>query len=121
MYIVNWVAAAHALVPAFRGAVCFAYVSLFALFMKISWTAAAATQFTIYMTLGNISYVIGAELNSWLPAMGYSFSHQQMFMIGGVLAILPIVVLSMLDPEEIQERKALASRGQVLLARPDTA
>ena len=109
------------LVPVFRGSVCFAYVSVFALFMKISWTAAAATQFTIYMTLGNISYVVGVELNSWLPAWGYDLSHQQMFMIGGVLSLLPVMVLAVLDPEEIQERKALASRGQVLLTRPDTA
>ncbi len=109
------------LIPVFRGVVCFAYVSLFALFMKISWTPAAATQFTIYMTLGNISYVVGAELNSWLPALGFELGHQQMFLLAAALPTVPVVLLSLLDPEEVKERKALASRGEVLLTRPDTA
>ena len=35
-------------------------VSLLALFMNISWTRAAATQFTLYMTLSNVGFAIGA-------------------------------------------------------------
>ena len=108
------------LIPIFRGTVCFATVSLFSLYMKISWTTAAATQFTIYMTLNNIGYICGAELNSWLPAMGMALSHQQMFLLGGALPTMAMLLLSLLDPDEVQERKALASRGQVLLTRPDT-
>ena len=50
------------LLPVFRGSVAFTTVALFAVYMKCCWTAAAATQFTLYMALNNIGYTLGTKL-----------------------------------------------------------
>ena len=60
----------YLLLPTFKGTLAFATVSLFSLYMKVSWTRAAATQFTLYMALSNLGYAVGAKLNAWPAAAG---------------------------------------------------
>ena len=44
------------LIPGFKGGMAFLAVAYFSMCMKICWTMAAATQFTLYMTLSNAGY-----------------------------------------------------------------
>jgi PAT family beta-lactamase induction signal transducer AmpG len=81
------------LLPAFRGSVAFTTVALFAVYMKGCWTAAAATQFTLYMALMNIAYYVGARVVTWLPAAGISLSYAQYYLVGG---LLPLVAFGLL-------------------------
>jgi PAT family beta-lactamase induction signal transducer AmpG len=74
-------------------------VSLFALFMKISWTTAAATQFTLYMTILNM----GNALGPMLTRLG--LDHAQAYMLCAGLAVLPLGVLPLLDPARVVRRK----------------
>jgi len=87
------------LLPAFRGGIAFTTVSLFALYMKSCWTAAAATQFTLYMALNNIGYSVGAKLNAWLPALDVTLTYQQYYLLGGLLPIAALALLLTIDPE----------------------
>lgn len=81
------------LLPIFRGSIAFTTVSLFSLYMKSCWTAAAATQFTLYMALSNIGYSIGTQLNSWLPALGISLDYPDYYVLGGLLPAFAFLVL----------------------------
>jgi PAT family beta-lactamase induction signal transducer AmpG len=99
------------LLPVFRGSVAFTTVALFAVYMKCCWTAAAATQFTLYMALNNIGYTLGTKLNAWLPAWGVVLDHQQYYLLGG---LFPILVFSLLltirpDEESFEEMEAQAA------------
>lgn len=93
------------LLPCFKGSLAFTTVSLFSLYMKVAWTRAAATQFTLYMTMGNVGYAIGAKLNAWLPLGGLSLNIADFYVIAGVLPILPVLLLIGLDPDGIEQRK----------------
>jgi len=93
------------LLPAFKGAVAFATVALFSLFMKVSWTRAAATQFTVYMAMGNVGYALGAKLNGWVELTGYSPSLAELYVVGGLLPIIPLLLLVGLDPDGVVARK----------------
>ncbi len=93
-------------------------VSLFALFMKISWTTAAATQFTLYMTIFNIGNASGPMLTR----LGLGFAESYLLCAG--LAMLPLTVLPFLDPEgvvriklaDLRDRAGEASSGAALAA-----
>ncbi|QDU89234.1 muropeptide transporter [Pirellulimonas nuda] len=72
-------------------------VSMFALFMGVAWPPVAATQFTAYMALLNMSYVRGAKLayplerifESDMPSAYLALGAYQLATIGLVLAIDP--------------------------------
>lgn len=100
------------LLPAFKGTLAFATVSLFSLFMKVAWTRAAATQFTLYMAMANVGYAVGAELNAWIEQLGFSLSLAGFYLVGGLLPIVPALLLSGLNPDGIEARK----RQEQLLA-----
>jgi PAT family beta-lactamase induction signal transducer AmpG len=87
----------YLLLPAFRGGIAFTTVCLFSIYMKYCWTAAAATQFTLYMALNNIGYSIGAKLNSWVPAWGVALSYEQYYLLGAVLPVAALLLLLSLD------------------------
>ena len=100
------------LLPMFRGSIAFATVSLFSLYMKSCWTAAAATQFTLYMALNNIGYSIGTKLNSWLPAYGISLDYPDYYVLGGLLpalAILLLLTVPRADDARVPIEESLAS------------
>ena len=68
-------------------------VSLFALFMGVSWKLVAATQFTAYMALLNVSRIIGNSLGGSLEGR-VTFSDIYLLaalMITTAVAILPLV------------------------------
>ncbi len=88
------------ILPVFKGFVAFQTVALFSLYMKISWTTAAATQFTLYMAVSNFGTFIGNEI-SRIKDM----ERVQLFMISGVSALVPLAVIFLLRPESIVELK----------------
>lgn len=98
----------YLLYPIFKGLVAMAAVSFFSLAMKVSWTKAAATQFTLYMALGNVGYAVGAKLNTWLAwVFGAEPSYEQFFLVMAVLPLLPLILLLGMNPDRIvQQRQA---------------
>ncbi|HIA28012.1 MAG TPA: MFS transporter [Planctomycetes bacterium] len=100
--------------PLFKGCFAFTTVSLFSLYMKISWTGAAATQFTLYMATSNMGHALGAQLNklndwiSWIFPEAAGISDSGFYLLAGVLALLPLAILPLLDPDSIGRRKQLA-------------
>ena len=106
------------LLPCFKGSLAFTQVSMFSLYMKVSWTRAAATQFTLYMTMSNVGYAIGAKLNAWLELTGLELGIADFYLIAGLLPLLPILLLIGLDPDGIEKRK-LSERQDLALATVD--
>lgn len=98
------------LLPLFKGSVAFTTVSMFSLFMRVSWTRAAATQFTLYMAMGNVAYAIGAKLNAWVELTGWSPGFAGLYVFGGLLVIMPLVLLTGLDPDGVVARKRAEER-----------
>jgi predicted MFS family arabinose efflux permease len=75
---------------------------LFALCTDLSLPAIAATQFTAYMSLSNLS----ASLGQWLGGMiADQLSYPQLFAGAGVLQILVALVILPIDP--LQARRTL--------------
>lgn len=93
------------LLPAFKGCIAFTTVSMFSLYMKVSWTAAAATQFTLYMAMSNLGYAFGAQLNSWLPAMGFELTFSQSYLFGGLLPLIPLMLIFTFNPDGVDQHK----------------
>lgn len=97
-----------------------ASVGFLSLAMKISWSAAAATVFTTYMTLSNVSHIIGNKLAG--PVREYfkygadsaeanMHSYMMTFWTIGVLSLLPLVFLLWVRPREVEaaEQRRLAA------------
>jgi PAT family beta-lactamase induction signal transducer AmpG len=80
-------------------------VSLFALFMAVSWPRVAATQFTAYMALLNLSTTIGLKLAGPLDAR---LDFASIYLVAGVLQAAVVLVLPFIDPA--QARRALEVR-----------
>ena len=72
-------------------------VSLFSLFMGISWPKVAATQFTAYMALMNLSMTIGSYLAG---AMDARLSIFQILIVAGGLQILMTLPILLIDPQQ---------------------
>jgi PAT family beta-lactamase induction signal transducer AmpG len=72
-------------------------VSLFSLFMSISWPKVAATQFTTYMALMNLSTTIGSYAAGQLSL---SLSVVQILVVAGVLQILVAIPVLFIDPRQ---------------------
>lgn len=72
-------------------------VSLFSLFMGISWPRVAATQFTTYMALMNLSTTIGSytagRLSQWL-------SIDQILVVAGILQAVLVIPVLFIDPHQ---------------------
>ncbi|MDP6852638.1 MAG: MFS transporter [Candidatus Marinimicrobia bacterium] len=89
----NFFASAYlAVFPFFRAV---GAVAIFSLFMQISWTKSAATMFTSYMAMANISATMGSKMAGAIKA-GISF--EQSFIILAGLAFLPLLFLRGMDP-----------------------
>jgi len=72
-------------------------VSLFAMFMGISWPVVAATQFTAYMALLNLSEAVGKRITGPLrDAMSVS----EIYFYIGVLQIGLVLLLPLIDPHQ---------------------
>jgi PAT family beta-lactamase induction signal transducer AmpG len=76
--------------------------SLFALFMSVSWPRVAATQFTAYMAMLNLSRTLGSRIAGSVSA---SLGVAGCYFGVGVLQIAVVVLLFWLDP--LQNRREL--------------
>jgi PAT family beta-lactamase induction signal transducer AmpG len=106
------------LLPAAKGMIAFVTVSMFVVFMKVSWTTAAATQFTLYMASANIGYSLGAKLNAWLPAMGFDLSIADFFTTAGIITLPAFFLLFGLDTNAVAARR---EAEEAALEEADTA
>ncbi|MCO4762164.1 MAG: MFS transporter [Myxococcales bacterium] len=81
-------------------------VGLFALFMSISWPKVAATQFTAYMALLNLSTTIG----HWLAGpIDEVLDFQGLYFVGGALQASMVLLLPLIDMRET--RRVLGDEG----------
>ena len=106
-----------AVLPLFKGGYAFVTVCLFSLFMKISWTAAAACQFTLYMAMSNVGFVLGSglnRLNSWIRIWtdagfsslgGVELATHHFYYVAAVLALIPLVFMPLVKPADVERRK----------------
>lgn len=74
-------------------------VGFLTLSMNLSWTTAAATQFTLYMTLSNVGRAAAPMLT------GLGLSHVQMYFLAALLAIAPATLLPFVDERSIRLRR----------------
>lgn len=72
--------------------------------MKLSWTRASATMFTIYMTLSNVGHVLGNELIGSLRDQ-WGLSYQQILLVGGVCMLLPLALLLLIAPRQVDRAR----------------
>ena len=105
------------LLPLFKGFFALTTVSLFSLYMKISWTGAAACQFTLYMAMSNVGHALGAKLNSlnswiekaaqrgWSSLDGVVLADQHFYLVAGYLALVPLFFLVFLRPDTVVAQK----------------
>ncbi len=66
------------------------FVAIIALFMNLCWTAVAATQFSVYMALANVSRTVGGLL---FAPVADALSYSQDFLIMGALLGLAALLL----------------------------
>lgn len=93
-----------------QGALAMTTVALFALFMSMSWTAAAATQFTMYMTVSNLGSAFGPTLTRLhLDGPGA-------FMLCAIASALPLAILPWIDLKAMKARR----EGQTGAARKES-
>jgi PAT family beta-lactamase induction signal transducer AmpG len=82
-----------------QGSIAMTAVSSFSLFMKISWTAAAATQFTLYMGLSNFGYAAGPLLTR------FHLDDPSSYLAAAAVALLPVPFLFLLRPDSVEALK----------------
>lgn len=70
------------------------FVAIIALFMNLCWTAVAATQFSVYMALANVSRTVGGL---FFAPVADELSYSQDFLIMGVLLGLAAFLLVLFD------------------------
>ena len=79
-------------------------VGFLAMSMRLSWTKAAATMFTIYLTTANIGHVAG----NWMVGLlreNLGFSYELTFAFAGAAVILPLFLLLLVRPEDVDEAR----------------
>lgn len=72
-------------------------VGLFSLFMAVSWPRVAATQFTTYMALMNLSTTIGSYLAG---KIGEAMTIYNILIIAGMLQIVMVLPVLFIDPHQ---------------------
>lgn len=96
----TWFASGYLIIfPFFRA---MGAVAIFALFMHISWTKSAATMFTCYMAISNISSTTG---NKFAGAITEKIPIELSFILIGFLAVVPLALLVWMDADEMSEIK----------------
>ena len=66
-------------------------VSLFAIFMSVSWKIVAATQFTAYMAMLNLSYSTGAMIAPTLDRFELAYWQVYLLAAAGQISILALI------------------------------
>ena len=72
--------------------------------MSVSWPKVAATQFTAYMAMQNLSNSFGGKMAGWLDA---HWSVPQVYLLFGLFQIGLIGLLLLIDPR--QTRRVLGN------------
>ena len=87
------------------GALVIGTIGFTALSMKVSWTRAAASMFTIYMTLYNLGHAAGNKVAGWLLEE-CALSSQQVFWVAGVGTVAPVVLLPLVNTAQVDSARA---------------
>jgi len=93
----------------------FLQVSMFALFMGLCWTSIAATQFTAYMAMLNISNGIGAKLAGTIERV---FEVPTAHLALGCLQLALIIVVLGIHPNEVHKDPGRGSTTGARQPRP---
>ncbi|GAA4436440.1 MFS transporter [Bremerella cremea] len=79
----------------------FLQVSMFALFMGICWRPIAATQFTAFMALLNVSNGLGARFSG---TMEWAFNISELHIFLAILQIVLVAIVLAINPKEVSEK-----------------
>jgi PAT family beta-lactamase induction signal transducer AmpG len=73
--------------------------------MRLSWTKAAASMFTIYMTVSNVGHVLGNKL---MPVLSHhmKLSQQHVLLSAGLLTLAPLAILIWIRPADVDAQVA---------------
>ena len=99
-WVSDWFASGYLVIYPFLRAM--GTVAMFSLCMHISWTKSAATMFTSYMAMSNVSTTIGNKLAGPLTD---KVSFDLSFIIICVLAIIPTLLMDIIKPSEVNQIK----------------
>jgi MFS transporter, PAT family, beta-lactamase induction signal transducer AmpG len=87
------------------GAIAMGAVGYNSMGMRVSWTKASATMFTLYMTLSNVGHVVGNYTYGVLrDDNGYSY--ETIFYVAGAAMLVPLLALPLIKPRTIDDRIA---------------
>ena len=100
----SWFAAGYLILN--PGALAFGAVGFLSMGMKISWTRAAATMFTVYMTLSNVGHVAGNWVVDRLRKDDTGLSYEALFVLAGIATIVPLVLLAVVNPATVEAKRA---------------
>jgi len=112
---VRWFAVGY--VIAFETSSAVGSVGFLSMAMRISWSRAAATVFTVYMTFSNVSHVIGNGITGWLTGKftavaetagltgdaAVLYSYELTFWFCGIVTIPPLLLLLWVRPSRVDE------------------
>ena len=105
----------------FPGFIVVGSVGFLSMAMRISWTQAAATVFTTYMALSNVSAVLGKRM---VGTIHEKFGYEPSFYISATMFALPLCLLLLVNPRQVDEAKsdlAATSEDSELLGSTDEA
>ena len=97
-----------------EGFQCIASIGFLAMSMRITWTAAAATVFTTFMTMSNVSHVFGnwfaGRFREWvlsgeLEVASVMTSYQYTILFVGLVSLLPLLLVPLMNPPEVDLAK----------------
>ena len=97
-----------------EGFQCIASIGFLAMSMRITWTAAAATVFTTFMPMSNVSHVFGnwfaGRFREWvlsgeLEVASVMTSYQYTILFVGLVSLLPLLLVPLMNPPEVDLAK----------------
>lgn len=97
-----------------EGFQCIASIGFLAMSMRITWTAAAATVFTTFMTMSNVSHVFGnwfaGRFREWVlsgqvEVAAVMTSYQYTILFVGLVSLIPLLLVPLMNPPEVDLAK----------------
>lgn len=98
-------------------------VGFLSMAMRISWTKSAATVFTTYMTLSNVSHVAGNWMAGWVRELfrfsdaslaANLYSYELTFWFVGAASIAPLLFLVVIRPAQVDAARLAESSPNTL-------
>ena len=96
------------------GLIAVGSVAFLSMAMRISWTQAVGTVFTTYMALSNVSSVLGKRM---VGTLYREFGYYQSFYVAASMALVPLFLLVLVSPRQVDDAKKELS-GDPLLFGP---